>query len=58
MDRPNPPEPRDPSQPTTLPEGKFKGFELFLDIENENDIVVPTSMLKKKIIIKEMFYIS
>jgi hypothetical protein len=43
MDRPNPPEPTGLTQPATLPDEKFKGFEAFLDIENEKDIAVPNS---------------
>jgi hypothetical protein len=44
MERPNPPEPRGPLQPPMLPNEKFKGFEVFFDIENEKDIAVPNSM--------------
>ncbi len=47
MDRPNPPEPTGLTQPSTLPDEKFKGFEIFLDIENEKDITVPNSMQKQ-----------
>ncbi len=46
-ERPDPPEPRGPVQPSTLPNEKFKGFEAFFDIENEKDIPVPNSMFKK-----------
>lgn len=44
MDRPHPPEPQSMIQPRVLPDEKFKGFEAFLDIENEKDITVPHSM--------------
>jgi hypothetical protein len=48
MDRPNPPEPTGLTQPSTLPDEKFKGFEIFLDIENEKDITVPNSMYRNR----------
>jgi hypothetical protein len=44
MERPNPPEPTGPVEPSILSDAKFKGFEVFLDIENEKDISVPNSM--------------
>jgi len=44
-ERPNPPEPSDPTDSSALPDSKFKGFEAFLNIENENDIQVPNSNL-------------
>ncbi len=44
MDRPNPPEPNGLTQLQMFPDEKFKGFEAFLDIENEKDITVPNSM--------------
>lgn len=44
MERPNPPEPSGIAQATMLADDKFKGFEIFLDIENEKDIAVPNSM--------------
>lgn len=44
MDRPKPPEVQGLAQPRTLPDEKFKGFEAFLEIENEKDITVPHSM--------------
>ena len=43
MDRPKPPEPQGLAQPRPLPDEKFKGFEAFLDIDNEKDITVPHS---------------
>lgn len=43
-ERPNPPELQRSLQPTMLPDEKFKGFEEFLDIENEKDISVPNSI--------------
>jgi hypothetical protein len=46
MERSNPLEPKEPVQPSVVPDEKFKGFEVFLDIENEKDIAVPKSMLK------------
>jgi hypothetical protein len=48
VERPDPPEPSGSSKPSTLPDAKFKGFEVFLDIENEKDISVPNSMSKKE----------
>jgi hypothetical protein len=46
MDRPDPPEPA-ATHATTFPDEKFKGFEVFLDIENEKDITVPHSRSKE-----------
>ncbi|CAF1027217.1 unnamed protein product [Rotaria sordida] len=45
MERPSPPEPTGPLQPSMSPDEKFKGFEVFLDIENENDITVPKNVI-------------
>ncbi|CAF5031128.1 unnamed protein product, partial [Rotaria socialis] len=41
MERPSPPEPTNVPQASVIPDDKFKGFEVFLDIENENEIAVP-----------------
>lgn len=48
-ERPDPPEPSGPIDSSALPDSKFKGFEAFLDIENEKDISVPNSMSTKSI---------
>ncbi|CAF3532328.1 unnamed protein product [Rotaria sp. Silwood1] len=45
IERPHPPEPSGPLQPSMLPDEKFKGFEVFLDIENEEDITVPKNVI-------------
>ena len=40
-----------------LPDEKFKGFEAFLDIENEKNISVPNSLLNKtNTFINRFFY--
>lgn len=49
MERPDPPEPTGPLQPSMLTDEKFKGFEAFLDIENEEDITVPKSTSENKL---------
>lgn len=43
MDRPKAPENEPLTQPRTLTDEKFKGFEAFLDIDNEKEITVPHS---------------
>ncbi|CAF3346817.1 unnamed protein product [Rotaria socialis] len=45
MERPSPPEPTNVPQTSVIPDDKFKGFEVFLDIENENEIAVPNNVI-------------